>query len=504
MSEMPPAGAESVAFLASLDPGALTGSALLDAVVACQRLGGWVDATQQTLLAAFARPGVAVPIDRVVDAARWSNAKAGELSASDVALDAAADPATDPRCATAVAHHAARFAAMEIGAALHLSPLAARARVEHALHLVDAMPRTLAAQRRGDIDPLRTRILAEATASLPAELADAVLDAATARAATCTPSQLRAEITRTVIRLDPEGAADRAKRAKRARDVYSQPQPDEMASVTALLAADKAARMMWLLNVMADGSRGPDDDRDAGQRRADALTDIIDALTTAGHLDIRRDAAGAAPNVEEQTDAPTNRRAHAAPRVCLTVYVNATTLAGLDDLPADIAGHGPVTADLARDIAASATIIRTALVYRGCGEHGSGGSPTTSCVHPGCAPGRFCGTTLDFGREVYRPPAALDDHIRTRDRVCRFPGCRMPAMRCDLDHATPFEAGGATCPCNLNALCRQHHLAKTFTGWTEAADTQGNVTWRSPLGRSYTDPPEHSPAPELEDDPPPY
>ncbi len=38
----------------------------------------------------------------------------------------------------------------------------------------------------------------------------------------------------------------------------------------------------------------------------------------------------------------------------------------------------------------------------------------------------------------YRPGAALDRHVRARDRRCRFPGCRRPVPRTgELDHATP-------------------------------------------------------------------
>ena len=46
-----------------------------------------------------------------------------------------------------------------------------------------------------------------------------------------------------------------------------------------------------------------------------------------------------------------------------------------------------------------------------------------------------------------RRPAATGRHpglarwVRARDRHCRFPGCRRPAMQCDLDHVIPHPAG---------------------------------------------------------------
>jgi hypothetical protein len=63
----------------------------------------------------------------------------------------------------------------------------------------------------------------------------------------------------------------------------------------------------------------------------------------------------------------------------------------------------------------------------------------------------------------------------------------MPARRCDLDHRIAFDAGGPTCPCNLQALCRAHHLAKTFTEWACTADPDGTIRWTSPLGFRYPD-----------------
>ena len=42
------------------------------------------------------------------------------------------------------------------------------------------------------------------------------------------------------------------------------------------------------------------------------------------------------------------------------------------------------------------------------------------------------GQLLDYGRETYRPPASLRDHVRGRDPTCRAPGCSRPARYADL------------------------------------------------------------------------
>jgi hypothetical protein len=80
-----------------------------------------------------------------------------------------------------------------------------------------------------------------------------------------------------------------------------------------------------------------------------------------------------------------------------------------------------------------------------------------------------------------------------RQRRCSFPGCRRPAVRCDVDHTVPFDQGGATCECNLAPLCRRHHQAKQAPGWHLTQDQPGIMTWRTPSGRTYTTHPEPYP-----------
>ncbi|HYX99892.1 MAG TPA: HNH endonuclease signature motif containing protein [Mycobacterium sp.] len=85
----------------------------------------------------------------------------------------------------------------------------------------------------------------------------------------------------------------------------------------------------------------------------------------------------------------------------------------------------------------------------------------------------------------YTPSRALADFVRCRDLTCRFPGCDQPATRCDLDHTTPYGDGGPTHASNLKALCRQHHLIKTFWGWRDQQLPDGTVIWTSPSGQTY-------------------
>jgi hypothetical protein len=85
----------------------------------------------------------------------------------------------------------------------------------------------------------------------------------------------------------------------------------------------------------------------------------------------------------------------------------------------------------------------------------------------------------------YRVPDGLRRWLNTRDRICRNPICRRPAVGCDQDHTLAYHRGGRTCPCNLCALCRVHHQLKQLPGWQLTQDAQGYFTWRTPAGLTY-------------------
>ena len=73
--------------------------------------------------------------------------------------------------------------------------------------------------------------------------------------------------------------------------------------------------------------------------------------------------------------------------------------------------------------------------------------------------------------------------------TCRFPGCSAPATNCDVDHTIPWPYG-PTGASNLKALCRKHHLLKTFwggqSGWREKQLDDGTIVWTAPDGRTHT------------------
>ncbi|WP_298806355.1 HNH endonuclease signature motif containing protein [uncultured Pseudokineococcus sp.] len=111
------------------------------------------------------------------------------------------------------------------------------------------------------------------------------------------------------------------------------------------------------------------------------------------------------------------------------------------------------------------------------------------------------------GPGPYTPTDACARWVRTRSPRCQAPGCRMPATRCDLDHRTSHATGGPTCPCNLDVLCRRHHLAKHHFGWVAALTSDDPIdpglTWTTPLGQTVEVPAQPllpRPAPRATDD----
>jgi hypothetical protein len=94
---------------------------------------------------------------------------------------------------------------------------------------------------------------------------------------------------------------------------------------------------------------------------------------------------------------------------------------------------------------------------------------------------------------AYVPPPRLRDFIAGRDGTCRFPTCRQPVWRCDLDHSVPYHKGGKTCSCNLGGLCRFHHLLKQHLLWQLTQPAPGTFAWTTPAGRTYyTQPDQHA------------
>jgi Domain of unknown function (DUF222) len=116
------------------------------------------------------------------------------------------------------------------------------------------------------------------------------------------------------------------------------------------------------------------------------------------------------------------------------------------------------------------------------GEAGpvAGVSASRDCKHDGAVSG-------------YRVPASMRAFLEARDQTCRFPSCRQPAWRSDMDHTIAYHLGGRTCRCNLSAECRYHHKLKQLSDWNLSQPTPGFLVWRTPARLTYAATPDPYP-----------
>ena len=160
-----------------------------------------------------------------------------------------------------------------------------------------------------------------------------------------------------------------------------------------------------------------------------------------------------------------------------------STATGLDDLPGELAGWGPVLADIARQISEQQRDGQWRFsAYGRLGELEHHGITTARPARPG---------RQGSGR---RPAAAVAAFVKARNRTCTAPGCRVPATSCDLDHTTDWSKGGGSDPDNLGPSCRRHHRFKHESGATLwQLDPGGVFVWTTRSGMQYLtrpDPPQ--------------
>ncbi len=411
-------------------------------------------------LSQFGRLDLLIAMDRLKS---WADAQQQRTLA---AMAAAPAPITAPVSGRGGARDN-QWVREEVGCALRIPFGAAAALLHNATDLVGRLPDTLDALERGVLRPGQARVLVESVRNLDDDTAAAVQARILPGAGTQTVAELRRATRRAVLSADPVGQQTRHAHAVADRRVEVFPADDGMATLWALLPADAATTVLAALGVCADQARQLADGRSADQLRADALLDL--ALNTA-----------------TGTGTATGSGTASARGPAVHVTVALSTLLGVDEQPGDLDGHGPIPAALARRIAADPSGTWYRLI---------------TDTH---------GQLLDHGRTTYRPPASLRDHVITRDRTCRMPGCHRRARRSELDHLAAWDDGGTTSALNLHALCPRHHHLKHDTGWKVTRTPDGTTHWTSPLGRRYHKPPDPLPqdttttTTDPDDEPPPF
>ena len=119
-----------------------------------------------------------------------------------------------------------------------------------------------------------------------------------------------------------------------------------------------------------------------------------------------------------------------ADRGTVDIRVDLETLTKLNNSPAELAGYGPVVANIARQVASR----QQRSEWRYTVTESAGGSIS------------------DNGTARRRPTIGQRREIEARNPTCVFPGCRMPTTESDIDHRVTWSQDGPTTTTNLAPL----------------------------------------------------
>jgi len=376
-------------------------------------------------------------------------AEAAELAASRVAAL--------PRATSKEAELPVRAVAAELAVAAREPDGAVQRQMGEAAMVVREFPQAMTAWGEGRIGARHVRVITELGTPLADPVAREAFETEAVRhAESMTPRRLRAALAPVAEELQPGSLSERHRAARARRGVWTTMLEDGMGSLTVVQPAVIVEGIQDRLTQQARAVKNldPTDTRTLDQIRADLAADML--LTST-------------PNVETGEGLADGYGGLGAITAIVNVTVPALALAGVTAEPGELVGKTPIDADTARELAARAPGWDRILT-----------DPITGCV---------------LAVDRYTPSAEMKRHLRARDRHCRFPGCRQPTHRCDLDHTTDYAHGGKTRTGNLAHLCRRHHTLKGETPWKVTQHGGGVLQWTSPGGLTYTDQPPTPPPP---------
>nr|WP_269440218.1 HNH endonuclease signature motif containing protein [Arthrobacter sp. zg-Y769] len=350
------------------------------------------------------------------------------------------------------------LAASECATILNVPQVTGQRLLTEATSLCTLHTATLIALEEGQLSYQHAQVVLDQcqnvpAASLPGFEAD-LLEAAEGQ----TRSQFSAKARRLRERKFPDTISKRHLTAFEQRKVTLDREEDGMSCLSAYLRAAEAQQIYTTLSTAARGEQVAGDGRTTDQLRADILAQLLMGglgSSSGGTTDGGGRAAGMASAGNTGCDGE-----GAVPKAEIMVLINAETLFGADDQPAELHGYGPISAEAARRLARNAA-----------GWTGLAQDPRT-------------GEILGVGRRR-KVPAGLRRWLRARDGTCRFPGCRVSTANSDVDHTVDWARGGPTDHGNLEHLCRRHHRFKTLGYWKACQPSPGVIEWTSPTGRVY-------------------
>ena len=386
----------------------------IDQIALLERIQGAVAATQAAVMVRFGRSQVAAQQQAVL---------------------------ADPRAV-------GRGIGDQIALACHVSPSEGSRRlgVARALYAGSRpeLPATAALLRDGRISAYVAGLVVTETRHLDPELrrtVDAQLAGQGGELPDSAPRKAALLARKHAYAADPKGYVERGRTARTDRRVTLRPAPDTMTLLTGFLPVEQGVACWAALRAHADSAKNTGDARTRDQIMADTL---VERLT----------GQAAATDVQAE--------------VAIVIPVDAL-LDPDGSGTAEVVGHGPLPAALAKDVLAGSQGNKWwRRLFTASHDGIVGGDPTRRC---------FDGTL-----------AAL---IGYRDGGrCREPFCDAPAR--ETDHIVPFRDGGPTTFTNGRATCVRSNRAREMPGWAVrlvhdgTGDQPHTVTTTTPTGHTYT------------------
>jgi hypothetical protein len=335
-------------------------------------------------------------------------------------------------------HEAQDGAAAEIGAALRLTRSAADGATAFAVELCRHHPRVFEALLFGQIDLRRARILVDGTQVVSRAVADDVIGQLLPVASGLTTSQLRHRLQKMCLDADPEAAGKRYESAREDRRVEVRANDCGTSDILGRdLDPEDAAQINAWIHQQAIQLRRRGDKRTLDQIRADIYVDLLKRR----HLQINHGSKGGGVHLDTTLEG----------------------LAGLTESSGELNGYQPVVADIARQVA----------------SHQANSEWTWTLRDPDT------GQPIDGGTTRRRPTTAQRRYAHAAHRTCVHPGCRQPAVTCDIDHRIPWQHRKVTCTGDLAPFCRYHHTIRHTFGWSYQL-VDGDAIFTTPLGHRYT------------------
>lgn len=386
----------------------------------------------------------AIRIDRIAELERLQASLEAVKNVEIVAF--ARSRAVEQIAAGAHPRKAEAGIADEIALAGRVSPSEGSRRLHVAKDLVLDMPETLRLLAQGEINAGTARRVVEPLSHLDRSTrsqVDSVL--AGRKLGQKSPREAQAAAERAAYAADPVAATERARKARKDRRVTLRPAPDTMTLLTGLLPVEQGVACLAALQDAVRHAKAVGDERTKGQIMADTLVARLTGQDKAD--DVGYDVG--------------------------IIFPSDSLIDPDDPTPAEMPGHGPIPAGLARELLVNA---RARSWWRRLFVR-----PTRGGAQQ----------VVDLDTRRRRFTGWLGELIRWRDWTCRDPFCDAPIRH--LDHIQRHSEHGPTSGLNGRGVCERGNYVREAPGWSvRVVDPDAHtVVTTTPTGHQYTsNPPE--------------